>query len=747
MSRAKAPRRISSRVILGLSVFLLTPFVLATPDAAAAPRREKIGLVLAGGGALGMAHVGVLKVLEENRIPVSYVAGTSMGSIVGAAFATGQRVDAMEEILVESNWDEIFSDSVNRENIPYRSKSGRNREIYGDTKFSVADGKLVTPFGVVQGQRLLPVLQRLYENAPPDPADFDKFRVPLRVVAADIETGEAVVVSHGDLATAVRASMSVPGVFAPVEMNGRLLVDGGIVNNLPMDVVREMGADRLIVVELNADLQKRDALTSPLSIGGQIISLLLAQNSAIQKRSLTSRDVLIEPNLTGYTAVDFAKARELIDLGEAAARAAIPRLKHLSVSEAEYAQFKARREADSPPVQVEFVTITSDKVGDAEALQKIVRTKVGDPIDRAELDKAVEEIYDSGEYKSVRYNVVEKDGKSGVEITAERKKWLDDYFRFGATMQDDFQGETNFTMGGAYRVNNLTPQGGWAQGELLVGFSPKISGEFNQPLYSGSDYFLAPRFDIAQQTIYPMENNEIVAQYERSMALAGFGIGRKLGRSGEFVTEYRRAAAQIERHIGDPDLPDTNFEIGEFGANLAYDSADNPDFPTEGWVARGGYTLSNEKLGASDDFQQYTAGLSKPLTNGRNTLLAGGEYGTTVGDLPAYRSWVFGGLFNFSGLTQNSLLASDYRIARLNYYRRFDEVGSALLGLGFFAGGSVEYGSFYNDSPTLQDEPGLFGGSTFLGVDTPLLPIYVALGFAEEGDRNVYLALGRIVTR
>jgi NTE family protein len=201
------------------------------------------------------------------------------------------------------------------------------------------------------------VLQDLYRNAPPSPADFDSFKIPLRVIAADIETGESVVVSKGDLSTAVRASMSVPGVFAPVEMDGRLLVDGGIVNNLPMDVVRGMGAKRLIVVELNADLKKKDDLQSPLSIGGQIISLLLAQNSAIQKRTLLKTDVLIEPNLTGYTAVDFGKAKELIALGEEAARRALPALKNLAVSQKEYSAYKAHRESMVEAPVIEFVTI------------------------------------------------------------------------------------------------------------------------------------------------------------------------------------------------------------------------------------------------------------------------------------------------------------------------------------------------------------------------------------------------------
>lgn len=711
-------------------------------------RGERIGLVLAGGGALGMAHVGVLKVLEENRVPVAFVAGTSMGSIVGAAYATGQTVPEMEKVLKESDWDQIFSDGVDRDELPYRSKSGRNREIYGDTKLSVDDGKLVTPFGVVQGQRLLPVLQRLYSNAPPAPADFNTFRIPLRVVAADIETGEVVVVARGDLPTAVRASMSVPGVFAPVQMDGRLLVDGGVVNNLPMDVVREMGADRLIVVELNADLKKKDELQNPLSTAGQIISLLLAQNSAIQKKTLTRKDILIEPNLKGYSAVDFGRAKELIALGEEAARKVIPQLQKLSVSEREYEAYKRQREVTSEQPMIEFVTVKTDKRGAEETLVKMADIPHNQPLDRALLDHKVEEIYNSGDYVSVRYDVVERDGKTGVEIDAQRKQWLDDYFRFGAALQDDFKGETNLTMGGAYRVNDLTPQGGWAQGELAIGFSPKISGEFYQPIYDGSDYFVSPRFDLSRQTIYPMVNNEIVAEYQRSQALVGLGFGRQLGHIGEVLAEYRAADANIERHIGDPDLPDENYQIGEAAFSLNIDSADNPDFPTTGTVVKSSFFNSSEGLGSSDDFNRAAISASQPFTRGRDTLLVGGDFGRTFGgDAPVYRSLAWGGFFNFSGYTQNSILASDWGVGRLNYYRRFSEVGSALLGMGFFAGGTLEYGTFTNPSKEIESLTGIMAGSLFLGVDTPILPLYIGAGAAEEGERSMYFAVGRLTGR
>jgi NTE family protein len=735
--------------VIGLTSLARAEDTTTKPTAPSTIRRgERIGLVLAGGGALGMAHVGVLKVLEENRVPVAFVAGTSMGSIVGAAYATGQTVPEMERVLKESNWDEIFSDSVERQELPYRTKSGRNREIYGDTKLSVEDGKLLTPFGVVQGQRLLPVLQNLYSNAPPAPADFNKFPIPLRVVAANIETGEAVVISRGDLPTAVRASMSVPGVFAPVEMDGRLLVDGGVVNNLPMDVVRDMGADRLIVVELNADLKKKEDLQNPLSTAGQIISLLLAQNSALQKKTLTRKDILIEPNLKGYSAVDFAKAAELIALGEEAARKAIPELKRLSVSEKEYEAYMRQREAIAEQPVIEFLAVKTDKRGAEEALEKMAKIPEGQPLDRKLLDEKVEEIYNTGDYVSVRYDVVEKDGKTGVVIDAKRKEWLDDYFRFGATLQDDFKGETNLTMGGAYRVNDLTSAGGWAQGEVNIGFSPKISGEFYQPLYEGSDYFVSPRFDLSRQTIYPMVNNEIVAEYQRSQALVGFGLGRQLGHIGEVLAEYRAADANIERYIGDPDLPDENYQIGEAAFSLTIDSVDNPDFPTTGTVIKSSYFNSSESLGASDDFNRAAISASQPFTRGRDTLLIGGDFGRTFGgDAPVYRSLAWGGFFNFSGYTQNSILASDWGIARLNYYRRFSEVGSALLGMGFFAGGTLEYGTFTNASPAIESLTGIMAGSVFLGVDTPILPIYIGAGTAEQGERSLYFAVGRLTGR
>ena len=396
---------------------------------------------------------------------------------------------------------------------------------------------------------------------------------------------------------------------------------------------------------------------------------------------------------------------------------------------------------------VEFISVDTDKRGAEKNIAKMVNFPTGQPLDRTLLDQKVEEVYDTGEYVSVRYDVVEQDGKTGVKVTAKRKEWLDDYFRFGASLQDDFQGETNFNIGGAYRMNELTPQGGWAQGEVVIGFSPKVSATFYQPLGEGSPFFVAPRLEWARQTIYPMVDNEIVAQYQREQALAAFGIGSQLGRAGEIMAEYRAADASISRHIGDPDLPETNFQIGEAALLWNIDSADNPDFPTEGVINRFQFVESSESLGSSNNFEQFAASLVKPFTYGRSTLLLGGDLGRTLGDLPIYRSSAFGGFMNFSGYTQNSILASDWGIARANYYRRFSEVGSALLGLGFFVGGTLEYGTFTNDGSAVEDLTGVFAGSTFLGVDSPLVPIYIGFGMAEQGERSAYFAVGRLSGR
>jgi NTE family protein len=323
-----------------------TNVAFAAPEEIKAAKRPKIGLVLAGGGALGMAHVGVLKVLEANRIPVHIVTGTSMGSIVGAAYASGATIAEMEQILSETNWDELFDESLQRQNLQYRNKAGRGGQIFGSGKLGLTDTGFAKFTGVVGGQKVLPLLQRLYYRTPGD-INFDELPIPFRAIAADVETGQPVVLGSGDLARAARASMAVPGFFTPIEINGKALVDGGIANNLPVDIALDMGSDQLIVVDLMADLKTKEDLGNLLGISGQIISLLLEQNSKLQRKLMRPEDVLLLPDLKGYSATDFLKAQEIFAKGEVAALQNLDKLKTFSVSEEEYQEFQKERTASA----------------------------------------------------------------------------------------------------------------------------------------------------------------------------------------------------------------------------------------------------------------------------------------------------------------------------------------------------------------------------------------------------------------
>jgi len=277
------------------------------------PKRPKIGVVFGGGGAKGAAHIGVLKVLEEQKIPVDYIAGTSMGAIVGALYASGLSAAELEKVITSIDWKDVFSGNPNRQDIDYRRKREDYEHLTG-LSVGIRDGKVVTPKGLIKDQKVNVLFETLMLHTS-DIDDFDKLPIPYRAVAADLETGEMIVLKGGRLADAARASMSVPGAFPPIEMNGRLMIDGGIVRNLPIDIVREMGADIIICIDVDKPLETRKELGGSLSIMNQMIDIMMKKNVREQVKTLGPQDVYINPVLGEFGSADFAKAAEIARLG------------------------------------------------------------------------------------------------------------------------------------------------------------------------------------------------------------------------------------------------------------------------------------------------------------------------------------------------------------------------------------------------------------------------------------------------
>src|SRR5512145_453114 len=292
---------------------LLLPAIDAQAGQPVADGQPRVGLVLSGGGARGMAHVGVIRVLEEMKIPVHCIAGTSMGAIVGGLYAAGMSPDEMEKMVTSMEWNEAFRDKPPPSELSFRrKKDAADYLINFDLGFK--DGGFSIPMGLLQGQNLNLMLKTmLFHTEGID--DFNKLNIPFRAMATDIETGDAVILDKGDLVKAIRASMSIPALFAPVEINGKLLVDGGIANNLPVDIARQMGADVLIVVDISTSLSRRKQLTSSVEITSQLTSILVQRNTADQIRTLYQTDILIRPDMGDIGSGDFFRAAEAVAAG------------------------------------------------------------------------------------------------------------------------------------------------------------------------------------------------------------------------------------------------------------------------------------------------------------------------------------------------------------------------------------------------------------------------------------------------
>ncbi|MBV8308345.1 MAG: patatin-like phospholipase family protein, partial [Gammaproteobacteria bacterium] len=361
-----SPRAVASR-LRALCLFLAA--CLASPagteaQSAAAPltphdihQRPRVGLVLSGGGARGAAHIGVLKVLEQMRVPVDAIAGTSMGAVVGGLYASCLSARDIEKIMTSINWQDAFRDRPPREDLDLRRKE-EDETFLVKYHFGLRDGHLVVPKGLIQGQKLTETLRRLTLPVARI-GNFDELPTPFRAVATDLESGDSVVMGSGDLTSAMRASLSAPGVFAPVEREGRLLVDGGIADNIPVDIVRAMGVDVLIVVDVGGTLLPRKQLTSAPVISNQMLAILINRNSQAQLATLSARDVVIRPELGDASAFDFGSVARVISVGEKAAHASAAALATLAVSEQDMQGYSLHREAlrvPAPP-RIDFLTV------------------------------------------------------------------------------------------------------------------------------------------------------------------------------------------------------------------------------------------------------------------------------------------------------------------------------------------------------------------------------------------------------
>jgi len=722
-----------------------------SPDQAGpAAARPRVGLVLSGGGARGAAHVGVLKILEQLHVPVDAIAGTSMGAVVGGLYASGLNAREIEKIMTSLNWQTAFRDRPPREDLTLRRKQ-EDENFLVKFPLGVRGHKIVLPKGLIEGQGLSQLLRRLTLPVARI-TDFDDLPTRFRAVATDLESGEPVVLGSGDLTSAMRASLSAPGIFAPVERQGRMLVDGGIADNVPVDVARAMGVDLLIVVDVGAPLQQRAKLTDVTSISNQMLAILLRRNAEQQLATLSPRDILIAPPLGDASSFDFGAVARYISVGEAAARTATQQLAPLAVSEGEMQHYQQRREAlRLPPPVIQFVQAEGGSEQYSQSLDRLFKDMAGKPLDPDAVARRVTALYGLGGLDTLDYRVVGRDNYYGLALDARPSSMGPNYLRFGLSLQDDFQGHATYEAAVRFVMSGITRNAGEWVTDFQGGTTSLVSTELFLPLAEFSGWFVMPHVSDEARELYWYNDQSLEAEYRVHTFQYGADFGYQFGNWGEARVGAQRQQGHYVLEVGDatdPNLPEqsfTPFDLINYFVRFTYDRLDDINFPHSGQQATLQWSANRDASGLGQYSDQVTASYLGAYSFGRDTFSFSAAGGTTlqanVTDLNLL--YTLGGFLNLSGLRANSLLGANYGIARILYYRQIGRGGPGYFDVPTYLGASLEAGNVWESRSEATFGNTRKDASVFLGMDTLLGPLYLAAGFDEHGNQAFYLFLGR----
>jgi NTE family protein len=724
----------------------------------------RIGLVLSGGGARGAAHIGVLKVLEELHVPIHAVAGTSMGAVVGGLYASGLSASEIESVMTSVNWQDAFRDTPPRTDLNFRRKQ-EDQNFLVKFPLGIRSWRILLPRGLIQGQKLNLMLREL--TLPVSRIDnFDALPTPFRAVATDLVTGERVVMSDGDLTTAMRASLSAPGVFAPVERDGQLLVDGGISENLPIDVAREMGVDVLIVVDVGFPLYPRDKLRSVPIVSNQMLAILIRRDSMRQRETLSEKDVTIDPPLGDASSFDFGIVPHAVRMGESAAREAQEKLLALAADPQQYERYAARREAvrNNLP-EIEFVRVEPGSERYAKTLNTLFGEFVDEPLNPEAVSDRVSDFYGRGYLERLDYEIVEDPlGRKGLALSARRNSWGPNYIRFGLNLQDDFEGNSSYNAATRFILSEITGPGGEWVWDFQIGESPRVATEVYLPLTQTSGYFFLPhgRYDARNVPVLNDVEQQRLAEFRLRSFEYGLDFGREFGNWGEIRTGLFREDGQERVRVGDPSRPTTRFDAEGYFLRLTYDRLDDINFPRDGNLASLEWRHERSErersdmpaVTLSDKTDRLVFDWITARTFGRHTAVLWTSAGTTLNginldpemnqdSLDVRTLFTLGGFFNLSGLKAESIAGPHFGIARLLLYRQIGRAGPGFLDVPTYLGVSYEMGNVWRDRSDVSFGDTRKDVSLWLGLDTLLGPVYLGSGFEEGGREAFYLFLGR----
>jgi len=703
--------------------------------------RPKIGLVLGGGGARGGAHIGVLKFLEERRVPVDVIAGTSMGAIIGGLYATGMEAKEIERVLTAADWADLFTDTADRRSWTLRRKADDDLGLYGP-KLGIGDGASLLPSGALGGQKVGLLLERLvYERT--FATRFDELPIPFRAVASDLVSGDMVVLQEGKLSRAMRASMSVPGVFDPVPYGEALLVDGGLTRNLPVDVARGMGADIVIAVNVEYPKLGADQLRDLVSVVTQLTTLMVADNTEQQVASLQPGDLLIQPQLgTEIGSADFDRVTEIVPLGYEASRPLAEHLAALALDEAAYEAWRNGLGACSSGLPVmHFVRLNNRSRFSDQVIQELISVQAGDPLDHEQLARDLQFVHGLGFIRQARYSVIEEAGQQGLLIEVEQDARGTAFIETGLGLTGDGQG-TQVDLQVGFLKTDLNDHGAEFRGALQLGSNFGLLAQVYAPLDNRLRWILKPWAAATRRSILAFDDSgRPLADLEVDELTASLVFGREFGRHAGLFTAVTRYRGDIKVQIGEPLPGDYQFDGGEWSVFGIYDRLDDRYLPSSGTYARLTYANSSTSLGADAGFEQVKFSAFSAHSRGPHTAWLGTTFKTTLDDnAPVYGLFTGGGFLNMSGFERDELIGQHFGFSMLGYRYRLGRAGF----LPGYAGMTLEYGSAAMSAGDVYRN-GILNGSLYLAFDSPLGPLYLGYGWNEEQSGLIFLRLGTIL--
>ena len=697
-------------------------------------------MVLEGGGALGFAHIGVIQWLEEHRIPVSYIAGTSMGGLVGGAYATGRNATEVRDLVKGINWNEVIGGQVPFEDLTFRRK--QDAHDYPSTlEFGLHKG-LQFPSGFNSGQQVSLILDRIslrYSQI----KSFSELPIPFACVATDLVTRSSHVFRSGPLDLALRSTMSLPGIFTPVHSGDHIYVDGGLLDNIPVAIAREMGADIVLGIHLEIAPLKPDASLSSISVLNESISAVIASN---ERRSMEDADLLVTVPLQKYNSMEFDKADSIIRAGYAAAEASAAKLLRLSVSEADWKQYLAEREARRRKAAIpQFVEVTGIPPDIAHPIAEEMSGLAGKPVDSLSLDQDIMELTGTGPFSSFNYSMVQKDGEPGLNLEAQPKPYSPPIVRPLIRIDGSSYNNVFFSIGGRITFLNFGGYRRELRNDVIFGSQYGLTSEYYRPFTPTSNWFVAPRggFNSYQ---YPVFNgNDLVALYRNRLALGGLDLGYAFGRTGELRFGYEGGYQKLTPQLGNTKvLPTVSGVTGDVKLQYILNTLDDPVIPRKGERITAYTKYFNENPAAPHGFPvselqiQSFFRLNDPSSIFLNAY-GGSTYGFNAG-IPAFS---LGGVNRFVAYGTNELLTNQYFLGQLGYIRTLKNLppllGSTIDLLRMFEVGKTCQLPFGPKPPYL---PGDVVGA--LIVNTIFGPVEVGGAVGNYGHGKFFFQIGRI---